>query len=220
MNPRHYSNHLSSILEVNALLTPFRSQNVPPPMSSFQLVLPSTRAPLHASFSSTNDTVAFLWESGLVHVWDLQTRLGSGPGKIINPTKVGEGSVSVGLVRRVSISAVVDGKVTLAILGSRENDVLTYAEAGGGKFDVKNEVDLSGGGGTIPDAAVDIWQNSVGQVFLGSSPSVLLSCSLTRVISRYFRVYEPGRQIPRILSYYPQRAGPFWWRPPSLHRAI
>ena len=152
-------------------------------MSSFQLVLPSTRTPLHASFSSTNDTVAILWESGLVQVWDLQTRLGPGPGKIMDPAKVGEGVVSVGLARRVGVSAIIHGKVTLAILGSGENDVLTYAEAGGGRFDVKNEVRLPGGGGTLPDAAVDVWQNSVGQVFHGASPSVLVSCSLTWVIS-------------------------------------
>jgi len=93
----------------------------------------------------------------------------------MNPTKVGEGSVSAGVARRVSVSAIVDEKVTLAILGSRENDVLTYAEAGSGNFDVKNEVNLSGGGGIIPDAAVDVWQDSLGQVFQGTSPSVLVS---------------------------------------------
>ena len=189
-------------------------------MSSFKLVLPSTRAPLHASFSSTNDTVAFLWESGLVQVWDLQTRLGPGPGKVMNPTKVGEGSASIGLARRVSVSAVADGKVRLAILGSRENDVLVYAEVGGGEFEVKNEVELSGGGGTIPDAAVDTWQDPAGQVFEGSSASVSLSRLLTQAISRYLGVYEPDRQIPRTLSHYPQRTGPFGRRSPYLHRVI
>jgi elongator complex protein 1 len=136
-------------------------------MSSFKLVLPSIRTPLHASFSSTNDTIAFLWENGLVRVWDLQTRLGPGPGKVMNPVKVGEGTVSVGLAKRVSVSAVVDRKVTLAILGSRENDALTYAEVGNGTFEPKNEVDLPGLGGTIPDAAIDIWQGPTGQVFRG-----------------------------------------------------
>jgi len=156
----------------------------------------------------------------MVQVWDLQTRLGPGPGKIMNPTKVGEASVSVGLARRVSVSAVVGGKVTLAILGSRENDVLTFAEVGGGNFDLKNEVDLSGVGGTMPDGAVDVWQDSEGQVFQGASPSVLVNWSLTRAISRYLRVYEPDRQIPGILSHYPQGAGPFQPRPPPLHRVI
>lgn len=168
MHIRYLLNLLTFIIfEGSVLLTPFRSQNVPPPMSSFKLVLPSTRAPLHASFSSTNDTVAFLWESGLVQVWNLRTRLGPGPGKIMNPVKVGEGTVSVGLARRVGVSTVVEGKFTLAILGSGEKDILTYVEVGGGAFEVKNEADLPGRGGTIPDAATDVWQDSAGQVFRG-----------------------------------------------------
>lgn len=85
----------------------------------------------------------------------------------MNPVKVGEGTVSAGLARRISVSAVVDEKVTLAILGSRDNDVLTYAEAGGDVFDFKNELDLPGRGGTIPDAVIDIWQDSVGRIFRG-----------------------------------------------------
>jgi elongator complex protein 1 len=136
-------------------------------MSSFKLVLPSARTPLHASFSSTNDTIAFLWEGGLVQVWNLRTRLGPGPGKIMDPVKTGEGTVSAGLPRRISVSAAVDGKVTLAVIGSRDNDVLTYAEVGDGVFDLKNEVDLPGRGGTMPDAVVDIWQDPVGRVFRG-----------------------------------------------------
>ena len=152
-------------------------------MSSFKLVLPSVRAPLHASFSPTNDTIAFLWENGLVQVWNLQTRLGPGPGKIMNPVKVGEGTVSVSLARRINVSAVVDGKVTLAILGSRENDVLVYAEVGNGIFEPKNEVDLPGLDGTIPDATIDVWQGSAGQVFRGLVASMQIGCSLTRFIS-------------------------------------
>ena len=161
-------------------------------MSSFKFVLPSARTPLHASFSSTNDTVAFLWGNGLVQVWNLQTRLLPGPGKIMNPIKVGEGTIIVDLVRRVSISAVVDGKATLVILGSRENDVLTYAELGDGAFEVKNEVGLSRRGGTIPDAAIDIWQDPTGQVFQGLSPPRMLSYSLTWATSRYLWIRGPG----------------------------
>jgi len=205
------------ILEVNALFTPFRSQNVPPPMSSFKLALPLVRTPLHASFSSTNDTVAFLWESGLVQVWNLQTRLGPGPGKVMNPMKVGEGSVSVGLARRVGVSAVVGGKVTIAILGSRENDVLTYAQIGDGIFEVKNEVNLPARGGMISDAVADVWQDSAGQVFRGLSRAMLIRYSLTRFISRRLRICEPDRQVPRILSRSSWRVQSFGWWLPSLH---
>jgi len=172
-------------------------------MSSFKLVLPSVRTPLHASFSSTNDTIAFLWENGQVQVWNLQTRLGPGSGKITNPLKVGEGIVPISLARRVNVSAVTDGKVTLAILGSRENDALMYAEAGNGIFEPKNEIDLPGLGGTIPDAAIDIWQDSKGRVFRGLAASMWIGCSLTRFISRRLGICERGRQVPRILFCLP-----------------
>jgi elongator complex protein 1 len=162
-------------------------------MSSLKLILPSARAPVHTSFSTTNDTVAFLWEIGLVQVWDLQTRLGPGPGEIMSPTKLGQGSVPVGLARRVSVSAVVDGKVTLAILGSRENNVLTYVEVGDGVFEIKSEVALHGWGGTIQDAAIDIWQDPMGQVYRGMLASGFVVGVLTQVISRDFRINEPDR---------------------------
>jgi len=172
-------------------------------MSSFKLAIPSVRTPLHGSFSPTNDTIAFLWENGQVQVWNLQTRLGPGSGKIMNPVKVGEGTVPVSLARRVSVSSVVDGKVTLAILGSRENDALMYAEIGSGIFEPKNEIDLPGLGGTIPDAAIDIWQDSTGRVFRGLAASMWIGCSLTRFISWRLRICERGRQVPGILFCSP-----------------
>lgn len=146
---------------------------------------------MHASFSSTNDTVAFLWEGGLVQVWNLQTRLGPGPGKIMNPIKLGEGSVSVGLARRVSVSTVVVGKITLAILGSRENNVLTYVEVWDDVFQPKNEVDLHGSGGIISDTAIDIWQDSMGQVFRGLLAPSFVGYVLTQAISWHLRISEP-----------------------------
>ena len=85
------------------LLTPFRSQNVPPPMSSFQLPLspdiPSqvhtpTKIPIYVTFCPTNDAMAILWEHGLVELWDLRTRLLPGPGKIMDPSKIWSGSIS------------------------------------------------------------------------------------------------------------------------------
>ncbi|WWD21132.1 hypothetical protein CI109_105613 [Kwoniella shandongensis] len=73
------------------LVTPFRTQNTPPPMSSYQLSLPST--PVHVSLSHIEDSAAILFSDGLVQVWDLNTRLpdpksGSrlrGGGKVAEP---------------------------------------------------------------------------------------------------------------------------------------
>ncbi|KAF8058697.1 pol II transcription elongation factor [Lyophyllum atratum] len=82
------------------LLTPFRVQNVPPPMSSAQISLsgpqpPSDqplRTPIYASFSSL-DTLAVLWESGYAELWSLQTRLEGGRGKVMDPKRTWSGSV-------------------------------------------------------------------------------------------------------------------------------
>ncbi|KAF8885990.1 IKI3 family-domain-containing protein [Infundibulicybe gibba] len=82
----------------NILLTPFRTQNVPPPMSSFQLSikpalsLPQSRlCSIHSSFSAERDMAALLWESGYVELWKLETRLGPGRGKVMNPTRAWAG---------------------------------------------------------------------------------------------------------------------------------
>ncbi|KII95516.1 hypothetical protein PLICRDRAFT_96071 [Plicaturopsis crispa FD-325 SS-3] len=82
------------------LLTPFRTQNVPPPMSSYQLPIssnltaesapmaPLTRNPAYAAFSPVDDRLAVLWESGHLDLWDLRIRLGPGRGQAMAPTKI------------------------------------------------------------------------------------------------------------------------------------
>ena len=87
-----------SFLQANLLLTPFRSQNIPPPMSSHRLALspelqdsllaPRPTAPIHVTFSSENDDLAILWESGYFEIWKLKMRLIPGSAKIVDPTKV------------------------------------------------------------------------------------------------------------------------------------
>ena len=67
-------------------------------MSSYQLALspklpcslsilkPTT--PAHVTFSSENDDLAILWESGYFEIWTLKMRLVPGSAKILDPTKV------------------------------------------------------------------------------------------------------------------------------------
>lgn len=55
------------------LVTPFRTQNVPPPMSSYQIALPEQA--VHVAMSPTEDALGVLFASGRVQVWDLGTRL-------------------------------------------------------------------------------------------------------------------------------------------------
>jgi elongator complex protein 1 len=69
-------------------------------MSSYQLSLPAT--PVHVSFSSSTDSVAILYGSGAVQVWELNTRIpdaksGSklrGGGKVAEPKLAWEGKVA------------------------------------------------------------------------------------------------------------------------------
>lgn len=65
--------HRSQLTLDRLLITPFRTQNTPPPMSSYQLGLPSQA--VHVSLSPSEDALAVLTSTGLVQVWDLGTSL-------------------------------------------------------------------------------------------------------------------------------------------------
>jgi elongator complex protein 1 len=68
-------------------------------MSSYQLVFspqgPSvpkgTGVPIHVSFSSSEDSLAALWESGLIELWNLHTRIGPGRGGTMVPKLIWKG---------------------------------------------------------------------------------------------------------------------------------
>jgi elongator complex protein 1 len=74
-------------------MTAFRGQNVPPPMSSYQIRLPSP--PVHIATLATRDSIVALFPSGDYHIWDLHTRIpksgGRGGGKVAEPKLVQEG---------------------------------------------------------------------------------------------------------------------------------
>ncbi|KAJ9111710.1 hypothetical protein QFC19_001070 [Naganishia cerealis] len=75
------------------LVTAFRAQNVPPPMSSYQLHLPSP--PVHIATLPTRDSIIALFPSGDYHIWDLHTRIpkagGRGGGKVAEPILAQQG---------------------------------------------------------------------------------------------------------------------------------
>jgi elongator complex protein 1 len=119
------------------LLTPFRTQNIPPPMSSHQLVAtspdhPGSSVPIHASFLDKHDVLAVLFENGLIRVWDLHTRVGPGKGKVLNPELLREDQIEMSTVptsqRQVIFlhrteEPATDKLVnwTMAVLGRRED---------------------------------------------------------------------------------------------------
>ncbi|KAG6839915.1 hypothetical protein C0991_010395 [Blastosporella zonata] len=88
------------------LLTPFRIQNVPPPMSSAQIALSTQRSPIYASFSAVSDTLAVLWETGYAELWSLKTRFEGGRGKAVDPIRVWSGSLDgVRNARQIQLTA-------------------------------------------------------------------------------------------------------------------
>ncbi|KAH9022450.1 IkappaB kinase complex IKAP component [Lactarius hengduanensis] len=107
----------------SVLLTPFRMQNVPPPMSSHRLTLrPSPSAPQrtlstpsHLSLSSSEDILAVLWETGYVELWNLCTRLEFGRGPVMTPELVWSGAIHGARFREICVWTNVPGGATARI---------------------------------------------------------------------------------------------------------
>lgn len=76
------------------LITPFRSQNTPPPMSSYQIQLKDT--PVHVAFSGEEDKLAVLYAEGYYQIWNLQTAIrksgARGGGEVARPVVCSEGT--------------------------------------------------------------------------------------------------------------------------------
>ncbi|TDL16914.1 IkappaB kinase complex, IKAP component [Rickenella mellea] len=86
------------------LLTPFRTQNVPPPMysckislahvSNSQTSLIDGRAPVHVALSPSDDALCVLRHSGRLEIWDVQGPMDSRKPNAFSPVKICEGSVN------------------------------------------------------------------------------------------------------------------------------
>ncbi|KAI0076404.1 IkappaB kinase complex IKAP component [Panus rudis PR-1116 ss-1] len=168
------------------LLTPFRSQNVPPPMSAYQLTVPQSpfapvlpqSVPVHLSFSQKRDVLAILWESGYLELTDLQTRLGPGKGKIMDPQRLWSGGVVESNENNYEVSGRFHqvtqwiserdnegGVLQIAVLGSSATDVvniLTIEEGNVKRLDVN----LPERNGRLLHSDHTLsWQSPKGQVY-------------------------------------------------------
>ncbi|KAJ4471530.1 IkappaB kinase complex IKAP component [Lentinula aciculospora] len=165
-------------------LTPFRTQNVPPPMSSIQLALladpeksqlprSAARVPVHTCFSSSSDILGVLWEHGHVEVYDLRTRLGPGKGKVMKPTKIGTCSVDNTNIycRQIMISTSTGSadshSFTILILGSLSNsDVVMNVRFDGERMTETGTVTMpSRNGRLVRSSDVDVWEAENGELF-------------------------------------------------------
>ncbi|KAJ8489069.1 hypothetical protein ONZ51_g3188 [Trametes cubensis] len=167
----------------NILLTPFRSQNVPPPMASHTLSLqlppelqPSqqkrTPVPVHAAFAFTQDLLAILWEHGVIQVYDLQTRLGPGRGKVMDPVLVCSRSLSsAGSVRsfRQAAFTTLGDELRLAVLATElagdANDIVSVADVGPSQDAQVTEIGLPKHSGRLVLSRTVVWEAPDGRLY-------------------------------------------------------
>ncbi|KAG1767483.1 pol II transcription elongation factor [Suillus placidus] len=120
------------------LLTPFRTQNIPPPMSSHQLLVNTptdassgdlflSQVPPHISLSQSHDLLAAVWQEGHIMMWALQTRITPGGEAAMNPILIWSTNLPWELChcRQVLVSSKNDDNdhrtISAAILGSDVN---------------------------------------------------------------------------------------------------
>ncbi|KAG6382066.1 pol II transcription elongation factor [Boletus reticuloceps] len=171
------------------LLTPFRTQNVPPPLSSYQLkTSPATpsidtspaKTPVHIALSPFNDFLASVWQNGRVSVWSLNTRIGPRKEKIMNPALIWTAGVGDGekVWRQVSVSDLTKGgkcAVRVALLGSErgsdhvEIHDVSFADASDDKpeSEERSLVKMPGANGRLISSYVRLppfWQDMNGEI--------------------------------------------------------
>jgi elongator complex protein 1 len=112
------------------LMTPFRTQNTPPPMASYTIALPAT--PIHVAMSDITDSLSVLYRNGLVQVWDLNTRVpdrkGSklrGGGKVAEPKLAWEQSAQMDGLVGMSLAIGQEGQVAVLASGASKTQIFT-----------------------------------------------------------------------------------------------
>ncbi|KAF9450112.1 IkappaB kinase complex, IKAP component [Macrolepiota fuliginosa MF-IS2] len=162
----------------SVLLTPFRTQNVPPPMSSFRLPLspvPSQRVkytsktPVHANFSRENDALTLVWQTGYSEVYEMHTRLGPGRAKVIDQMKIWSGFVAeedpAVQWRQVALNYGPENSWTLTALGSNAaRDVVARVKIGG-ELALKQEFELEKRNTRILGDAGEYLQDTGGEIY-------------------------------------------------------
>ncbi|KAJ6497417.1 pol II transcription elongation factor [Mycena sanguinolenta] len=151
------------------LLTPFRSQNVPPPMSSYQLAQPaqSSSPPIHANLAPWSDTLALLWGSGYLELWSLQTRLGPGPRKIMDPSRTFAGVVGKNNLRPRQVVLSTPDSVYLLGSSPAGHDLIIIADLGKDGTQDSTEVAMPSRNGRLvqTEGMAQVWQSAAGGLF-------------------------------------------------------
>ncbi|CAE6474264.1 unnamed protein product [Rhizoctonia solani] len=112
------------------LITPFKLQNVPPPMSSFKIDINSIATPSHLAFSADSRSLAMVRADNSAQIWDLAIRTGT-KGKIAQPKVTWEGALINGDSRTNDL--VCPRQITLS-----ESSVIVLGSSRDGFHDIVN----------------------------------------------------------------------------------
>ncbi len=124
-----------------------------------------------------------LWETGYIELTDLHTRLGPGPGKVMDPVKLWTGYTVENQTNKAyrQILALVSEEPSLlwlAVLGSENKpdgkDVISLVVLKENEVQGRSEVVLpQRNGRLIPSDDLLFWQAPDGEIFAGASSSML-----------------------------------------------
>ena len=133
-----------------------------------------TPVPVHAAFAFTQDLLAILWEHGVIQVYDLQTRLGPGRGKVMDPVLVCSRSLSsAGSVRsfRQAAFTTLGDELRLAVLATElagdANDIVSVADVGPSQDAQVTEIGLPKHSSRLVLSRTVVWEAPDGRLYEG-----------------------------------------------------
>jgi elongator complex protein 1 len=157
-------------------------------MSSLQLSLaPSasrlsksaSRIPIAYCFTANSDTLGILWEEGLVEIWKLNTRLGPGRGKALDPKGISSWTVELEHIKDLRFRQIMlvdsessPGSILVVIAGSSSsgNDTLMVSTFDGEKIHGTVSTELSSRNTKLLGLGLNdvvVWQGVDGDVCQG-----------------------------------------------------
>ncbi|KAI5122330.1 hypothetical protein M0805_002497 [Coniferiporia weirii] len=165
----------------NLLLTPFRTQNVPPPMASCTLPMAvpgSARPPIHVAFAQNADCLAVLGHFGRVSLWNLNTRMEFGRGKALVPCETCAVNLGPSFLdcepRQLCVSKTSSSPDTFRITclaSNSDDDVMTIVDIEEKTGQEPKTLVLPGRLGRLVNADTGIyWQSQGGEIFSVSIP--------------------------------------------------
>lgn len=147
---------------------------MPPPMASFTLHAGEQfGTPIYTTFSPRKDYLAILCQTGKVKIWSLQTRLGAGKEKAINPQEICALNLSQELgatdLRQICLweKNPTSETVYLALMGSSGSlDWLSHVKVvGTSNFELESALMLPGTNGRLISSSGELyWQSSEGSI--------------------------------------------------------